>query len=134
MQAGIHNDVKESDIGMGRLMFISIFVSSFISGLFPSLGTNPVPNALSQVIDSVCSSEQNLACFILKIFIYAVFVILPLIVDIAMILVSGKMGIVSAIFGFSAGFTVIHNSVIGTLLLIVGAVFSIFVKPTETYF
>lgn len=115
-------------------MFISIFVSSFISGLFTGFGTDPMPNVFSQVIDGVCSSEQSLACFILKTSIYAVFVVLPIIVDIAMILVSGKMGIVSAIFGFSAGFIIIHNSAIGALLLIIGAFFSIFVKPTETYF
>jgi hypothetical protein len=120
---------------MGRVSLYGIFISSFIAGLFTSIGVDPneeIAKAFNQAIDSLCPPEQGLTCALLKVFIYTLLVIVPLIFDAIIIYTSGKLGIISAILGFSSGFAIIHSPVIGAILLIAGALFSTFMEPAQS--
>ena len=114
---------------------IGIFISSFVAGLFTSVGVDPqeeIAKALNQAIDGICPAEYGFACAISKISIYAASVVVPLIVDVLIIYAAGKTGIVSAILGFFSGFLILPYPSVGAVLMIAGMLFAKFAESYES--
>jgi len=108
---------------MGKVSFISIFLSSFTAGVFMAVGVDineVVANVFNQLIDSLYTPSYGVAGTVLKIMMCLLLILLPIVVDIFLIYRSGIIGIIAAMWGFLSGFIILANAVAGAILLIIG--------------
>lgn len=113
---------------MGKASFGSIFLMTFVSGLFFAVGVDPYSElaiALNQVIDSLTPTNIGFSIWAFKFAIYSMLVIVPLIVDVFIILESGIGGVIAAFIGFSAGLFIIFVPMLGAILFIIGILASL---------
>lgn len=119
---------------MGKASFGSIFVLTFISGLFTAVGIDPnrtIAQALYPLIDAFSSLGNGYNPTVLKALIYFLLVILPVIADVLVIWKSGSVGIIAATLGFASGLAIIFFPTLGAILIFISVLATAFLGDSK---